>query len=120
MSPYLHMNCPRCQKELRVRSEYVNRRVTCKHCQHIFTVTGPPATSAAASPPATPNLAPRVEALEQELRQSRAALEAAQVERRTAGQQLEQKREELEQVRAHLKETATALEQARQQLGQAV
>jgi chromosome segregation ATPase len=112
------MNCPQCRKELRVRAEYLNRRVTCNQCQHTFTVTGAPAPSPVASAPEVPNLAPRVEALEQELRQSQAALDAAQAERRTAAQQLELRQQELEQARARLKESEAALEQARQQLQQ--
>src|SRR5262245_22764058 len=103
------MNCPRCQQELRVRAEYLNRRVSCKHCQQSFTVTGPPEAPPAASPPETVNLAPVVEALEQDLRQVRAALNAAQDERRSVGQQLEQRQQELEQARARVKESEAAL-----------
>jgi DNA-directed RNA polymerase subunit RPC12/RpoP len=49
MQPYLQMKCPQCQKDLRVRSEYINRRVTCKHCQHTFMVTTPPVATSVAS-----------------------------------------------------------------------
>jgi chromosome segregation ATPase len=118
VSPYLQRNCPQCQKDLRVRAEYLNHRVICKHCQHTFTVTGAPAASGEASPPQTPGVAPRVEALEQELRHGQAALEAAQAELRTAVQQLEQREAQLEQARGRLQESEAVLEQARQQIQQ--
>jgi chromosome segregation ATPase len=105
------MNCPQCQQELRVRAEYLNRRVACKHCKHSFTITESPAAPPAASPAETPNLAPRVEALEQELRQAQAALDAAQAERRTAAQQLEQSQTELEQARQQLHQAGAAAQQ---------
>src|SRR5262245_5514260 len=83
LARYLPLSCPQCQRELQVRAEYLNRRVSCNHCQHTFPVTGSPG----ASPPEAPNLAPRAEALEQEPRQPQASLDTAQAERCTAGQQ---------------------------------
>src|SRR5690348_11824004 len=99
VTQYLQAQCPQCQHELRVRAEYLNQRVVCKHCQQAFTVTG------AAPSPA------RAEALEQELRQAQAALDAVQAERRTA-------LEGRDQAQTQLRESEAALEQARHQLQQ--
>ncbi len=38
MNQYLDMPCPQCRHELRVRAEYVGRRVRCKYCEHAWVV----------------------------------------------------------------------------------
>ncbi|MEO6809386.1 MAG: hypothetical protein ABI353_09790, partial [Isosphaeraceae bacterium] len=41
MSTHLHIPCPQCQNALKVRREYLGRRVQCKHCTHIFEALDP-------------------------------------------------------------------------------
>jgi chromosome segregation ATPase len=43
MSDHIRTTCPNCRSVLRVRSEYVGKRVVCKHCGDRFTVTEPTA-----------------------------------------------------------------------------
>ena len=39
MPTYVEMACPKCQKVLRVRTEYLGQRVVCRHCQDGFKVS---------------------------------------------------------------------------------
>src|SRR5215213_975095 len=41
MSTHIEIACPKCHEGLRVRREYVGKRVTCKHCQNTFKVWDP-------------------------------------------------------------------------------
>jgi hypothetical protein len=93
-SPRLKIRCPNCHKDGSARAELVNRRVTCKHCTHVFRVV-PINDSAAAQIPPTQLLTnqtvsqtgtpsrpsnERIEALESEVRKLRDDLSAEHAE----------------------------------------
>src|SRR4051794_32806863 len=42
MDKRLLIPCPGCEHPLKVRTEYLGRKVTCKHCGKIFTAQAPP------------------------------------------------------------------------------
>src|SRR5262245_53290544 len=112
------MGCPKCQKVLRVRTEYLGRRVVCRHCQEGFRVTidGVSARmdalkaelqqSQQQAPPAQEQLASaqaRVQALEAQLREAglgRQQMEAAQA---GAAQELAALRQEHDRLTDELK-----------------
>src|SRR4051812_15572559 len=56
MSSYSRFPCPQCQHPLKIREEYLGRRVSCKHCSHTFIARAPEETVPA--PPPTPPLDP--------------------------------------------------------------
>lgn len=39
MAEYLRAECPQCKEELKVRHEYVGRRVECRRCKHTFEIS---------------------------------------------------------------------------------
>src|SRR5687767_1222486 len=41
MTTYLAMTCGRCQRPMRVRTQYVGQMVECNHCRHQFRVLTP-------------------------------------------------------------------------------
>src|SRR5262245_37191471 len=41
MSTHIEIGCPKCHEKLRVRREYVGKRVTCKRCGETFKVWDP-------------------------------------------------------------------------------
>jgi hypothetical protein len=62
---YIEQSCPNCHRSLRVRTEYVGKRIVCRHCQMTFTPAVPLAE------PAPPPADERLARLEEELRQTR-------------------------------------------------
>src|SRR5215213_5998259 len=59
MSTHIELACPKCHEALRVRREYVGKRVTCKHCQQTFKVWDPDEPSAdLTSPPPLEGVGP--------------------------------------------------------------
>src|SRR5260370_28469906 len=52
----IKIRCPNCHRDGKARAEHINRRVSCKYCEHIFRVT--PVVEAEAPPPA-PSKPPR-------------------------------------------------------------
>ena len=51
MKTYLEIPCPKCQRKLRIPTEYLSKRLACKYCEHVFT----PDAKAAAAAPLAPN-----------------------------------------------------------------
>src|SRR4051794_20522770 len=51
MSTHIEIGCPKCQETLRVRREYIGKRVSCKRCQNTFKVWDPDEPSADLSSP---------------------------------------------------------------------
>jgi chromosome segregation ATPase len=101
---YLELACPNCQRSLRVRTEYLGKRIVCKHCQRQFT---PVAPAVVAPPVAAPAEAPeRVAQLEEELRQARDGLAHHQAEYADALRELERVRGSLVELedRSHARE----------------
>lgn len=49
MTVHIKIACPKCSHSLKVRSEYLGRRGSCKHCQAEFTLEAPPESAAQAA-----------------------------------------------------------------------
>jgi chromosome segregation ATPase len=62
MKQYLEQTCPNCHRSLRVRTEYLGKRIVCRYCQLTFTPEAP----------AVPAGDAQVTALQEELQQARA------------------------------------------------
>src|SRR6516225_1473810 len=103
------MACPQCQTPLRVRTEYVGKRIACKTCDHTFRVEAPP--DGAAPPPAPPAAAG--EGAGQEVQQLREELAARTSEHDRALQQLQEAQAELAGLRGQVHDLQNQLEQAR-------
>jgi hypothetical protein len=131
----IKIRCPNCQRDGRARAEHINRRVSCKYCEHVFRVTPvvepespPPAPS---SPPPTPTPRKpgatasrrqaarlRIEGLEGELKKLRDDLSAQSAEQPAYGwaeaqaAQTAALREQLAGVQEGARKTETLLREA--------
>src|SRR5262249_21174217 len=82
MSTHFETICPNCQRPLRVRLEYVGKRVACRHCNQAFKIPPPgeaaqPPSAAAHGPEtiAAPHDDLKVVSLRRELEQARLEVE---------------------------------------------
>jgi chromosome segregation ATPase len=97
----LELPCPNCQRNLRIRTEYVGKRIACKYCEHVFRPEAkdghmPPPAAPAAAPPA-PDVAAqaaqqRIAQLQTELRKAQSDLADRTAEHGTAVQEAEHTR----------------------------
>jgi hypothetical protein len=120
-SPRLKIRCPNCLKDGSARAELLNRRVTCKHCAHMFRVVpiddSAPAqiapaksrTTQAATPTGSPagSSKDRIEALEREVDRLRDQLDGSPSESdesrdRLRGEELKFLRDQLDKARAEV------------------
>lgn len=74
----IKIRCPNCRNDGSARAEFTNRRVSCKHCSHIFRALPVDEPAASPAPPTEPTAPPgressrrRIESLEREIRQLR-------------------------------------------------
>src|SRR5438445_814837 len=120
MSTHITIPCPKCQERLRVRREYLGKKVSCRHCHATFEVTdpeGPDFLSPASTGTALGDVdeaSPRAEgpavgsSAQAELEALRAELELMRAERdrlieeRDTSMEFEQARAEVEAEREEL------------------
>ncbi len=128
MPQYIDMPCPRCNRGLRIRTNYVGLRLQCKYCEHKFQVPAD-ANVVSATPPASPDatqaaekeaLGERLTALEAELAKVRNELTAVTAERESSVRYLQQARDELARERERATDLQSRLEHASQTNGDTV
>jgi chromosome segregation ATPase len=76
---YLEIPCPKCQRKLRVPTEYLGKRLTCKYCEVLFKPEAKDAPAGAATVPADSSAAAanqQITALQAQLQSVRAELAA--------------------------------------------
>ncbi|MCC6418789.1 MAG: hypothetical protein IT429_11185 [Gemmataceae bacterium] len=78
--------CPSCKHPIRIRSEYLGKRIACKHCKHVFLAVAPAAGGQPALPgaAAAPQATAAVEAAARERDLTAARTDADQLRRRMA------------------------------------
>ncbi|HEV3083689.1 MAG TPA: hypothetical protein VGY66_28165, partial [Gemmataceae bacterium] len=116
MTQYVESACPSCHHPVRIRTEYLGKRIACKHCNHTFVAQPdqlPPAPTAAAPQPPTEGIADQgVAALEEQLKQVRAELAARTQEHAAAEKKLTETQDEANGLRTALRDLQRQLEQA--------
>jgi chromosome segregation ATPase len=122
MTEHVPIRCPRCRKSLRVRTDYLGRRVQCKSCGETFVAVQSAADEAPPSDRVSPPRSAETEALRSQLEQarfelgeSRRRIEALEAERDRQSQshalaekELQSLREQRETERAEWYETLDA------------
>ncbi len=72
MPRHVHVTCPNCQRpDIRIRPEYVGRKVQCKHCNHIFRARLPAAAQDTVTVAENGEAARRSDLVETEVRADR-------------------------------------------------
>src|SRR5262245_31701858 len=75
VNTYIEFSCPGCHHALRVRTEYLGKRISCKYCSHVFQAV---ATTGDVQPTAAgPAAPPQADAAAEAARQQVASLETA-------------------------------------------
>jgi hypothetical protein len=115
VTQYAELPCPKCQRELRVRTEYLGRVISCNYCDHSFRVhlhvatSGAPATEARTSLPETTTLDDKIRRLSRELGGED-----------TRATRLEEANQEVGRLRAQLAMAARDVDEARAARDQAL
>jgi chromosome segregation ATPase len=124
---YINLPCPKCQRVLRVRPEYVGKRLTCKQCDNTFRLQAEDLekAQAATSGPPSPTPGPDLEAasqrlavLEAEIQHLRGELEARHAACESAELKLKEAQEEAARHLTRVQEVERELELARGQAQQ--
>ncbi|HEV3119441.1 MAG TPA: hypothetical protein VGY58_20460, partial [Gemmataceae bacterium] len=117
MVQYIESACPSCHRPVRIRTEYLGKRIACKYCNHTFVPEAgtlpPPPVAMQAPPGPDPATRQRIATLEEELKQARDELAIQANEHRTVTLKLQEAQGEL----AHLREAAQNLQRELDQAG---
>src|SRR5207245_220907 len=74
VAQYIESACPNCNRPVRIRTEYLGKRIACKSCDHTFKADAaqiPPASTPQAAPEESPIVNQQTASLEEELKQVR-------------------------------------------------
>ena len=116
MVEYLQLSCPNCQRELRVRRQYVGLQVACSHCGRSFAVELPDDARGAATDAESPSYQTASEAdraaLERQITELASELEKLRETELRHTTQLEQQRLESTALRQERDRLAHEFEQA--------
>jgi chromosome segregation ATPase len=110
---YIELQCPNCQRGLRVRTTYVGKHVRCKQCQHTFPVQAPASRPATAERPVP---APATGGLEEVFQRLRVELDAHRTDHADTMRRLTQAQEEGDRLRAQVHELRGQVDDAGRRL----
>src|SRR5262249_28943263 len=125
VTKYIDNPCPKCGRNLRVRTTYIGRKIACNHCNHGFLVKADTAPERGALPPDKPagtmtrepeleQLREQVRALDEESRKLRTELAARSLEQETDRQRLRSAQEEIVRFGVQVHDLQGQLAQARE------
>src|SRR5262249_9040388 len=96
---YIDSACPRCQHAIRIRTEYVGRRLACKYCNHSFVAEATAQASQSAVATDLESARTRISSLEEEVQQLRTELATRAPEHATESQRFQELKGELGRAR---------------------
>jgi exonuclease SbcC len=105
---YVEIPCPKCERKLRIPTEYFGKRLACKYCEHVFRAE---AKDVPAAPAAVPDSAQQqVALLEAQLQHARSELTVRTTEHASALKDAQWARTEAARLQEQMQALATAAE----------
>ena len=116
MVQYIDSACPNCNKSVRIRTEYIGKRLVCTSCSHKFPATAPDGYSPPTAPTSDAELEiarQRVAASEQEIATLRADLATRSADQIAALQKSQESLSEMSRLRDSVRENQHQLASVR-------